>query len=139
MKVPTQIGTGSIASMVKHKYRLIPSPKRVVVWRTGADDEVSAMQVVEYAEKRPLKRSDRPGSSKPSISKGIVIHLWTVPLDGWQPEEFDFVHFVEDDAKIAYAAATVDRELEGWRWRLTCKESSVDADVQAQIQTLLSA
>lgn len=123
---------------MRRLYLKMPDPKRVVIWRTTAADVVSAMQVVPYAEKRPRSRSGKPSSSKPSSSQSVVVHLWSEPLDGWVPEEYDTLVIVEDGLTVAWVVGSVAEELQGVRYRLTCSKSSTDDALRTQIQSALA-
>ena len=123
-------------SALENKYLKLPFPKDVILWRTKADDTLKRIQRVPYAFPRSTQRRR---SGKPLSSKSIEVHLWRKPLDGWVPEDFDYIAIVERGLSLVWCIKSVDIAMEGVLYVCQCEQSTVPVELVSAISQYIQS
>ncbi len=117
-------------SFLENKFLTIPNPKDAILWRTTADDSLKMIQRVQYAFPRPSRRSR---NGKPISSKTMDVHLWKKPLNGWVPQEFDYIAIVERGLDLVWCVKSVETTMEGVLYICPCEQSSIPSELVSTI------
>lgn len=110
---------------VATKYLLMPEPQTVILYRLNpSTNAIAAQQTVEYAERRGTVNRESIGMDGPTKIRETTFHLWSIPLNGWVPAEYDrLCHVKEGNVREYFMIRDVNLELLDVRYRVSCVPS----------------
>jgi hypothetical protein len=98
------------------RYKMMPNPQTVILYRLNARDEISRQQEVEYADVRNFSESEQASGDGPSNPKSREIFLYVNELNGWDVQEYDVIRHENDWWRVDGSSL----EMMDTRYRCTC-------------------
>lgn len=108
--------------LLSTRYRMIPGLGRATLYRKGANDKIRAQQQVAYVEFKTPGSSQSGSELGSSRSEATSIFLWVNELAGWKVDDFDIVHYVnEEQGEDSWWVVNSQKlEMMGTRYRCEC-------------------